>query len=110
MRIPIACTLDDIGARAQLAEWRQVVAESVRTVERLSPSSAALVLEAGRPGLEQLIELAQREKACCAFFDFSLAIEADRVSFVVSVPPEASGILDQFLAAQDPPTPISKAR
>jgi hypothetical protein len=45
-----------------------------------------------------LIQLAQREKACCVFFDFTLVIDAARVTFVIEVPQEASSILDDILA------------
>jgi hypothetical protein len=41
-----------------------------------------------------LVNLAQREAACCAFFSFSIEIRADRLVLVVEVPDDAVEILD----------------
>ena len=43
-----------------------------------------------------MVGLAQREKACCPFFDFSLDIAADSVTLVVSVPDDGAPLLDQL--------------
>jgi len=42
------------------------------------------------------VDLAQREKACCDFFEFAIGIEADALWMSVRVPAEASMILDDF--------------
>jgi hypothetical protein len=96
MRVPIACTLSESAARNQIGEWRTVVARSVVAVERRSSSSVSMTLQADLVGLTELVKLAQREKACCGFFEFDLAIDADRVRFRVTVPEEASDVLDEF--------------
>jgi hypothetical protein len=46
--------------------------------------------------LADAADLARREKACCAFFEFSIAIEADGLWLSVRVPADASPILDDF--------------
>ena len=97
MRIPIACTLDDGSAHDQVEEWRQLLAGSVAVVERPSPVELHLVLRPDLAGLTDVVRLAQREKACCAFFDFALRIEPAAVRLVVSVPAEASALLDEFM-------------
>ena len=96
MRIPIACTLDEGSARDQVEEWRQTLAGSVAVVERPSPVELHLVLRSDLAGLTEVVRLAQREKRCCAFFDFVLRIEPTAVRLVVSVPSEASTLLDDF--------------
>ncbi len=53
-------------------------------------------------GLTELVQLAQREKACCGFFEFDLAIDADRARLLVSVPDEATDVLDEFGAFPAP--------
>ena len=46
--------------------------------------------------LEAVVRLAQREKACCPFFDFSILVDAGTVALRVSVPAGAAAILDDF--------------
>ncbi len=96
MRIPIACTLDEVSARDQVEEWHQTLAGSVAVVERPSPVELHLVLRPDLAGLTEVVRLAQREKRCCAFFDFALRIEPAAVRLVVSVPADAAALLDVF--------------
>jgi hypothetical protein len=51
------------------------------------------------PGLSELVQLAQREKACCPFFDFSLIIDAASTTLVAVVPDDASPVLDEFVVS-----------
>jgi hypothetical protein len=46
--------------------------------------------------LAAAVDLAQREKACCDFFEFAIAIESDALWLSVRVPAEASLVLDDF--------------
>jgi hypothetical protein len=46
--------------------------------------------------LEAPIRLAQREKACCPFFGFTILIGPDDLALHVSVPEEASWLLSEF--------------
>ncbi|MDQ6840614.1 MAG: hypothetical protein M3137_20330 [Actinomycetota bacterium] len=62
--------------------------------ERVAPDRLELTVRPEMTELRELILLAQREKACCRFFDFSLHVEADMVTFVVCVPVAAADLLD----------------
>lgn len=97
MRVPIACSLSELAARDQIGEWRTVVAGAVAELVRSSPTMVAMTLKTDLVGLRELVELAQREKACCGFFEFNLAIDADRARLLVSVPDEATNVLDEFV-------------
>ncbi|MGI8491155.1 MAG: hypothetical protein ACR2KC_00120 [Acidimicrobiales bacterium] len=95
--IPIACQLEASAAKAQLGEWSELFASSVGGVERVSDTELRASLYPDLRGVDALVALAQREKACCGFFDFWLDIAAEGVSLQVSVPEEAVPILDDFL-------------
>jgi hypothetical protein len=48
--------------------------------------------------LEAAVDLARREKACCAFFEFSIEVEADASWLSVKVPPDAADTLEDFVS------------
>ena len=90
--MPIACNLSAEGASSQLEEWRQLLTEFPGG--RLSPTHLVVRMGVGPATVAHVIGLAQREKACCPFFDFSVQVEADFVVLNVSVPEDATSILD----------------
>jgi MerR family transcriptional regulator, copper efflux regulator len=92
---PIACDLDTAAARSQLHEWQELLADGAVTTERVSPSELLVHLEGSRVAV--VVELAQREKACCPFFDFSLGIDAAALVLRVAVPSEAAAVLDRLV-------------
>lgn len=94
---PLACRLDAASTRAQLDEWRRLLAGAGVTHERVTPSE--LLVRLDRSALIDVVDLAQREKACCPFFDFSLRIDADALVLRVAVSPEASVVLDRFVGS-----------
>ena len=96
VRIPIACSLAEAEARGQLEEWRLLLNLVSVEASRVSPTELEIHLTDGLDELPALVGLAQREKACCPFFDFGLEIGSDRVTLKVSVPGEAVSILDKF--------------
>jgi hypothetical protein len=98
MRVPIACTLNVDDAATRIDAWRAVLRGSVTSVRRRAPTELVLALRGDRAGLDDLVALAQRELACCAFFDFRLDITVDAVSLVVTVPSDAVEVLDRFAA------------
>ena len=102
MEIPIACTLQHASARAQADEWRGLLARLVERSERIAPDALRLWLKAEPEELAELISLAQRERACCGFFRFSLEIDAGAVIFLVGVPQGAVVVLDDFAALANP--------
>ncbi len=93
---PIACSLDAASARSQLGEWRVLVERDVVRTERADEGRVVLVL---RPGLDvgKVVDLAQREVACCPFFSFTLEIRDSCLALVVGAPAEASVLLDTLL-------------
>ena len=98
MEIPIACSLDASDARAQLDEWQELFARVMTHVDRVSINRFEVSFRPDLAELSELVQLAQREKACCPFFDFSLIINSTTTTFVVEVPDDASPVLDQFIA------------
>ena len=89
--IPIACTLpsEDMGERLQA--WMDVLGqvaqrEETRNGMRLSfPADPQLVAS--------VAELATKEAECCAFFTFTLTIDADGAELDVAAPPEGREVL-----------------
>jgi hypothetical protein len=96
VRIPLACTLSADAATGRVEEWRGFLASSVVQVERTSDRQLRLRLVDSPTALTTAVDLAQREKACCALFEFSLELEATSRWLVVRVPSEASDLLTQF--------------
>ena len=43
------------------------------------------------------MSLSQREKECCAFFDFAIAMDAHARWLVAQVPPDAEEVLASFV-------------
>jgi hypothetical protein len=95
MKKPIVCSLDDSSARDQLDDWRSALALAVTSTERVDAQTLEMRL---RPEADvaAIISLAQREIACCPFFGFAINLDADHITFVATVPPEAASILDGF--------------
>jgi hypothetical protein len=102
VRIPIACTLTTADAESRVDEWRDFLASSTTTSERLSGHQLRVQLAPAPGVLEAAVDLAQREKTCCAFFDFAIDVATDQLWLRVAVPPEASGILDDFASLLAP--------
>ena len=95
MRVPIACSLTAAAADDRIDEWRSFLAASIDATERTDPQLLRMRL-ASTTVLAAAVDLAQREKACCDFFEFSIGIEADALWLSVRVPAEASLVLDDF--------------
>jgi hypothetical protein len=97
VEIPITCALENLVARSQLDEWRRILGRIVISVERTAPSVLRLRLLNRVDELAGLASLAQREMACCPFFDFTFEIETDSIVLVIDVPDDAAGVLDDFV-------------
>jgi hypothetical protein len=102
VRIPIACTLTATDAESRVDEWREFLATSTTASERLSGHELRVRLAPAPDALAAAVDLAQREKACCAFFEFSIDVAADHLWLRVTVPPETSRILDDFASFLTP--------
>jgi anti-sigma-K factor RskA len=94
---PIACSLDAASLGERADEWRALVASSVASVQS-DDTAVRLVLRESEAALTAAVALAQREKQCCAFFDASIVLEADRRTLVLAVPAGAEEMLAAFVA------------
>ena len=95
--IPIACTLDAESLVVRTDEWRAFVASSVSAVE-VDATTVRLVLNDSEAALIAAALLGAREKACCAFFDVDIELDADRRALRFSVPAGAEEALAAFAA------------
>jgi hypothetical protein len=98
VHIPIACTLRGEAAENRVEEWRRFLSASVTAAERTDSQSLRLRLGPSKDVVGVAVDLAQREKACCAFFEFAIELEADSSWLRVRVPPEAVTALSDFAA------------
>jgi hypothetical protein len=94
--IPIACTLDAESLVVRADEWRAFVASSVSAIET-DATTVRLVLNDSEAALIAAASLGVREKACCAFFDVDIELDADRRTLRFSVPAGAEQALTTFL-------------
>jgi hypothetical protein len=103
MRVPIACTLSVEEGPTRLEEWRTMLARVAAGADRPAPTDLAFrIRDDARAELGALVDLVRREVTCCAFFEFSLQVTAAAVTLRVTVPPDASAILDEFVLLAQP--------
>jgi hypothetical protein len=93
---PIACSLDAADLRQRIEEWRQFRRDHVGAITE-DGAAAQLELDLSEAALISAVSLSEQEKACCPFFEFSIAVEPGRRTLQVSVPPEAADVLGSFV-------------
>ncbi len=98
---PIACSLDAGSLADRVEAWRELVARSVVAV-RAEPTVVRLVLEPSEGALVAAVELAQREKQCCPFFDVAIDIGAQQRTLTLRVPEGAEEAMATFVAVLTP--------
>jgi MerR family copper efflux transcriptional regulator len=99
VRVPIACSLTADDAKDRITEWRQVLATDIDEVEvRVEASAARLRLRAGDSVLLRVVDLAEREQACCPFFGFRVELAGGQRWLHVSVPDDARPILADLVS------------
>lgn len=96
-RVPIACTLTAAQADDRVGEWREFLARGTDE-RRLEGTVARFRLGPGDDVLVTAVDLAQREKACCGFFSFSVELDSDARWLRVEVPGDAAPILADLVA------------
>jgi hypothetical protein len=96
-RVPIVCTLTADAAVDRVGEWRTFLSTVVQSFEK-SSNQATLTLLGGSDTLVRMIDLAERETACCPFFQFSVEIDGIETRLRVEVPIEAEPVLHELLA------------
>jgi anti-sigma-K factor RskA len=94
---PIACSLDAASLSERTGEWRALVASSVVSVQA-GDTAVRLELRESEAALTAAVDLAQREKRCCAFFEVSIVLDADRRTLVLAVPDGAEEMLASFVS------------
>jgi hypothetical protein len=99
-QIPIACTLSAADKTTRGEEWRQFLLTNVAEIVRFD-TSARMRLIGGDNVILTAVDLARREKDCCAFFDFRLVPLPDDVWLEVEVPADAVAILDDLVNSGD---------
>ena len=101
---PIVCDMTDAPDTAadRLAEYGRLFTEALTGRERVGDGIRFRFR--ADPGLEEWVrDLAAREKACCAFFTFDIAVRDDEVWMDASVvdDPLARRILDEYYLLPD---------
>jgi hypothetical protein len=94
--IPVVCTLTAEDRSLRGDEWRQFLTSDVVAVNRRG-ATAQLLLKRGDDVILTAVDLARREKDCCAFFEFHLRLLPEQVWLEVKVPVDAAEILDALL-------------
>lgn len=102
--IPIVCDMTDAPdtTEERLAEYRRLF--SADLIGRQRTDRGIQFRFQARAGLAaEIRDLAAREKACCAFFDFEIAERGDEITWDASVvdDPIARQILDEYYALPD---------
>jgi hypothetical protein len=88
-----ACTLPQVDRPLRLAEFDALFTEAVRSVEQTG-DRVRLQLVGGAGLRQRVLDLAERESACCSFFTFLVENTTSGVSLEIAVPPGRRGILD----------------
>lgn len=105
MSEPIACTLGSEDRRSRREEWRSFLTDEVDDAVRDSPSRYRVRLERSSNDVAtRAIDLAMREKTCCAFFDFSLRIDTSELWLEIAVPEGAASVLDELASMREVPS------
>ncbi|HEX6356467.1 hypothetical protein [Actinophytocola sp.] len=101
---PIVCDMTTATdtEKERLAEYRRLFAQALAGKERTDEGIRFRFRV--QPGVEAWVrDLAAREKACCAFYTYTVAVERDEVLWDCAVPDDdmARAILDEFYALPD---------
>jgi hypothetical protein len=92
----IVCTLSAAAMTDRIAEWRRFVEDHVLLVAGTA-GSARLQLRDTDGSVLAATDLAAREKACCAFFEFRLVRQPEAVWLEIDAPKDASALLDELI-------------
>jgi len=98
---PIACSLDAGSLADRVGEWQALVTTSVTAIEA-EPTAVHLELDDSDRALVAAVELAQREKQCCPFFDVTMHIGTQQRTLTLGVPDGAEEAMATFVAMLTP--------
>jgi hypothetical protein len=96
---PVACTLQPEDLPDRVREWQRVLrhAEERRTI----PDGIELRFPRDPELVASLAELATKEVACCAFFSFTLSIDANAAWISVAAPVDGVPLVRALFGAND---------
>ena len=81
--VPESCTLPTEEQPLRLAEWDALFATGVSGPSWLGPLRVRLELPGGAESESRTRDLAERESACCSFFDFRVTVVGTGTSAAV---------------------------
>jgi hypothetical protein len=97
-----ACTLPTAERPARLAEFDGLFATALRSIERIEPTRARLLLAGEQALADRAQRLADAERSCCSFFTFGVSTpEPGLVAFDIEVPPMYAEVLGGLVARAD---------
>ena len=97
-----ACTLPTAERPLRLAEFDDLFATTLRSVEKTEPTRARLLLTGDDEVAERTQRLAEAESSCCSFFTFGVStLEPGLVAFDIEVPVAYADVLAGLVARAD---------
>ena len=97
-----ACTLPTVDRPLRLAEFDDLFATTLRSIENTGPTHARLLLSGEAAVAERTQLLADAESSCCSFFTFSVnTVELGLVAFDIEVPAAYTDVLAGLVARAD---------
>lgn len=94
--VPIVCTLSAEDRPDRGNAWLDMLAKA--TERESSATGVRLRFDADPTLIATLADLAVREAECCAFFAFTITIDARGVWLTVDAPADARPVLDALFA------------
>jgi hypothetical protein len=90
-----ACTLPTAERPLRMAEFDDLFATAVRSLDRVGDTHARLLLIGDAELAQRTRRLVAAETSCCSFFTFQVAeVEPGRVALDIEVPPAYVNVLD----------------
>ena len=94
--VAISCSLDASSLAERVEQWRALLATSVVSLES-DDTMVRLVLGPSDAALAAAVDLGQREKQCCEFFDVGLELGPHERVLYLRVPPGAEEAMTRFV-------------
>ena len=92
--VPVkGCTLPTAEQPLRVAEFDDLFAASLRTVEHRSTTRATLTFTGDETFAGRLQQIADAETACCSFFAFTVTSRNDEVVLDIAVPEPYADVL-----------------
>ena len=91
--VPAACTLPTAEQPLRRAEFDDLFAEDLVSVNEVSPLEVRFDLRANSEVAARAASLAAKETGCCSFFTFGLTITDGTMSMTVSTAPAHVAVL-----------------